>query len=99
MLESLISAAMLSMVSSSKRRANSAAMSKTAAKRAVCLRTFQTLLNVAEKELLDELVGDLRGDGLPVVSSMSMSAMLVRCEGVVGASLRERVLFADHDVR
>jgi hypothetical protein len=99
-LESPISAAMLSMVSSSKRTSKLGCHVQDSSEKAVGVRTFRTILGIDEKELLDELVGGLECDrvaGGRLHEHVGYAGE--RCDGVVGTRPRECVLFADHDVR
>jgi hypothetical protein len=100
MLESLISVAMSSMVSSSKRTSKLGCNVQGSSEKVVGVRTFRTIRGIDEKELLDELVGGLECDrvaGGRLHEHVGYAGE--RCDGVIGARPRECVLFADHDVR
>jgi hypothetical protein len=87
MLESPISAAMLSMVSSSDELGCHV---QGSSKKVVGVRFFGTFLGVVKEELLDELIRGLGGDR--VVGGMlheHVGYAGERCDGVVGASPRE----------
>jgi hypothetical protein len=99
MLESPISVAMSSMVSSSKRTSKLVCHVQGSSEKAVGVWTFRTLLNIDEEELLDELVSGLGCDRVAGGEPHEHVGYAGnRCDGVVGARPRERVLFADHDV-
>jgi hypothetical protein len=100
MLESLISVAMLSMVSSSKRTSKLGCYVQGSSKKVVGVQLFGTFLRVVEEELLDELVGELRDDRVAGGKPREHIGYAgKRRDGAVGAGPRERVLLADHDVR
>jgi hypothetical protein len=94
MLESLISVAMSSMVSSLKRTSKLGCHVQGSREKAVGVGTLRTFLGVDEKELLDELAGGLECDRLPAVSSMSILAMPVRGATGRSALVRESVSFS-----